>query len=204
MKLILIMLLLVSINITTYTQEQTKEALQLIQQAHDLIFETQEERVKRIATDIKKAIGPESYGIPVKITPFTSWNAFASVTYEGTHYIGLNQGLLDDVNDDELALILGHEFSHILLGHVNRGLADLLEDRIHPIFGIMLFEESRHAEKMSDYLGHYIALRAGYSPCSGVTVWKRLMERYGDYMYGNSHPSNSQRLTYFKESCEVL
>lgn len=183
----------------------------------DMVVETDQNRVSRVATKIVKAIGPEARSIMLYIDQASYWNAFATRTRSGQLVVGVTKGLLNDVNDAELAVILGHEYSHILLGHVGS-----IEDTIHEhdpanhspleadaaekarLAGNLWNAESRHMEKMADYLGNYLAISMGYNPCAARNIWLRRLSTIGDYIYGDSHPSASQRANYFNRICQEL
>ena len=72
--------------------------------------------------------------------------------------VTVTSGMMDYAStDDELAMVLGHEFAHRLLGH---GPASTL------------WREAREAE--ADYLGLYLGARAGYRPDAALAFWRRL------------------------------
>ena len=110
----------------------------------------------------------------------------------------INVGLLNHFckNDDELAAVLGHELSHVLLCHSeNRMIINLLQSVVTAaiisvldftgLFGL-IFEigafgkllqwqnasYSRTNETEADQLGEYIATTACYQPSGAVQVWE--------------------------------
>lgn len=84
------------------------------------------------------------------------------------YLISINKGMLEFVkNEDELAIILGHELAHFNLGH----------------------KRSNHENEFTaDRVGAIYAERAGYDRCRGVIVIKRFNSEAGD-----THPSSRER-----------
>jgi hypothetical protein len=68
-------------------------------------------------------------------------------------------GLLREVSsDDELALLVGHELAHNVLGDS--------------------FTSFKKVEQEADYLGCYFAARAGYDVSGAAAFWRRLAREY--------------------------
>jgi predicted Zn-dependent protease len=113
-------------------------------------------------------------------------------------------------SDAELALILSHEIAHNLLGH-RRQTAEkaapgtLLDVAIglttgihtHGAFARMVSEPySKNFEREADYVGLYLAARAGFDISESANFWRRFsienpasIER----SYSNTHPSSPER-----------
>jgi tetratricopeptide (TPR) repeat protein len=133
-------------------------------------------------------------------------NAFATAKFEGEREhlrvlprVVVFQGMMDrvvrgkddrDGEADRLALILGHELSHILLGHVVRPPAGKTE------FVRQAF--SRKQENDADLKGMELALKAGYSFRRGRGVIDRMRDLGLSYSsfegLGASHPSWNDRV----------
>ena len=80
------------------------------------------------------------------------------------------QGYMDLIakgDDGVVGQVMGHEFTHILLRHIDHGNvgAPLLADAI-----------SREQETAADVLGFKIALKAGYPYAKLIDSYKRLKE----------------------------
>lgn len=99
------------------------------------------------------------------------------------------QGMLDTaINDDAIALILGHEIAHVLLGHTLLG----------PVTPV----EQQKREAMADIVGAFYMMKAGYDVCSGREVWKNILVKYGDNM-GGDHPDHAYRYSELNVQCSA-
>lgn len=79
-------------------------------------------------------------------------------------------------NDDELALVLGHELAHYMKKDVGNAYMP----------GVIL-------EHHADLMGAFIMQRAGYDICKGAEFFKHLKEYAGDSAYSETHPSHAFR-----------
>jgi beta-barrel assembly-enhancing protease len=80
-------------------------------------------------------------------------------------YIYVNTGLLSFLHsDDELAVVLGHEISHIELRHATPNLART----------VLSLGYSKYQEFDADVRGVHLAARAGYDPRAAIDVFTRL------------------------------
>ena len=108
--------------------------------------------------------------------------------------MGIYSGLVSklDLNDDELAQIMGHEIAHAVANHTaekmsmatvqqiavlavaleteDRGLTDLTNSLTR--LGVLL-PNSRTAEYEADRIGMELAVLAGYDPAAGAAVWEK-------------------------------
>jgi len=136
--------------------------------------------------------------------------------------IAVAAGLLKDMDDDEIAIIVGHELAHITHQHAQKTLAnaerrkmvtELIAD-IAPtggaVAGIALSVGgavalkawqsgySRSLEDEADRVGLGYAAAGGYDVRKAPRVWERFQEKYGNenaiknLVVGN-HPRNSAR-----------
>jgi predicted Zn-dependent protease len=118
-------------------------------------------------------------------------------------------------NDDELATVMSHEFSHNLMGHVvaqkkNATLGMLLGaavDAAAASQGISTYGEITQAgseigvlkysvdfEKEADYVGLYVMARAGYDIKRAPVFWRRMSIENPKEIYASvTHPSNAER-----------
>lgn len=126
----------------------------------------------------------------------------------------VTQQFMDEVaqNDpDRLALVLGHELSHLLLGHV-LPTSPSSRARTNTLFTVFRAEEEHEA----DILGMKLALEANYSIRGAREVWIRVKDpeflrqhrEWRDYTsfegVGVDHPSWSDRLALIDTEKESL
>jgi len=130
-------------------------------------------------------------------------------------YIFINRGMVDFVkSDDELAAVLGHELAHVNRRHaLTRLRKDLAfvtlvnrvwkanDDQQALASVVLLFENfrfSRNNEREADRLGMEWAKAAGYDPSGMVTLWERMLKKYGDRQNDltkrlTTHPGHKER-----------
>jgi predicted Zn-dependent protease len=140
-------------------------------------------------------------------------NAFCMPGGKIVFYFGILQKL--QLDDDEVAMIMGHEISHALLEHaaarmgksaatqgaVAIGSALLgLGNLGHQLAGagaqLLTLKFSREDEEQADALGLRLAARAGYDPQAGVTLWRKMMaaSQGAPPQWLSTHPSGSSRV----------
>ena len=120
------------------------------------------------------------------------------------------------LDDDEVAAIMGHEISHALLEHARgahgtrppppssaSALAQRCSASATPgarsgdIGGQLLtLSFSREDESEADRLGMIMAAKAGYNPRAGVTLWKKMMgaSKGAPPQFLSTHPSSETRI----------
>jgi hypothetical protein len=118
---------------------------------------------------------------PVLLFPHDVINAFAD-----GHKISVTTGMMDFVTtDSELALVIGHEIAHNILQHSESIRLDTLLDDVlsayadprqrHDMAKRSSFSKEFEAE--ADYVGVYIAARAGFDISSAGAFWSRVGQR---------------------------
>jgi Zn-dependent protease with chaperone function len=146
-----------------------------------------------------------SYIDPAKVRVYVvdnkEWNAMAMANFS----IYVFSGLMKDMDDDELALVLGHELTHATYEHsrkqakqgmmsgigaqavafgaskVTSGVAkDAAQAGV--ALGATTFGNvySREYEDQADRVGLRYAYEAGYDYKKAPLLWKRFAEKYGD------------------------
>ena len=159
------------------------------------------ERTRRIATSLAPpSVKPESFRIYV--VENEEWNAMAAPNFS----IYVFSGLLKDLDDDEVAIVVGHELAHAVYEHsraqyeksslIQQGTAVASE-----VAGGMIKNQtaseltkmgmgysamtvvnvySRDAEDQADRVGLRYAYEAGYDVEKGPKLWARFAEKYGE------------------------
>lgn len=151
-------------------------------------------------------------------------NAFVNHLLPGKVFI--HEGLFENVKptDDELALILSHEFSHIIHQHGQSrnemtmfisiiqlvlfsfvdpsGVLPFFFDIVLKNFGTGMENfYSRDHETEADLTGIEIAAHACYETRESHAVFGRLSE--GDHYWNSTHPSGESRVAYLLEASGV-
>jgi predicted Zn-dependent protease len=188
----------------------------------------------------QRALGPKDHpqvvrlrAIAQRIIPFTAecnerardwrWevnligskelNAFCMPGGKIAFYYGILSQL--QLDDDEVAVIMGHEISHALLEHARErvGKTSMTRGAIElgsALFGLgntgRLFADlggqlltlrfSRDDESEADALGLVLAARAGYNPRAAVTLWRKMLAaaKGAPPQWLSTHPSGESRI----------
>jgi Zn-dependent protease with chaperone function len=176
--------------------------------------------VERVRGIVDRLLPPylEPDGVRVYVIDNEEWNAMAM----GNYSFYVFSGLLDSVDNDELAIILGHELGHATHEHTRRqhkrnmwiqmatvGAAAAISeldgakrDVAAVVTGLsaMAFANgySRDQEDQADRVGMRYAYEGGFDVSKGPRLWDRFAEKYGDqgalpnFFFG-SHPRSSAR-----------
>ena len=190
----------------------------------------------------KGALAPEGHPqlerlqkIAQKLIPFTTqWNARSRDWSWQINLIGSKQinawcmpggkiafytGILDQLklNDDEVAMIMGHEMAHALREHARErlaksqatgiglsiasqllGLGQLGDVAANLGTQLLTLKYSRDDETESDLVGLEIAARGGYKPEASVTLWQKMQAASGGSggspSFLSTHPSGANRI----------
>ncbi len=130
-------------------------------------------------------------------------------------------GMLRFIKDDnELALILGHELAHNMRRHtdakaMNRMIGAMLGTVITLGTGMdfgTLFENIGHGafsqdfESEADYVGLYYAARSGYKIAHAPDLWRRMgaAESRSIHLAGTTHPSTAKRFLALKATVKEI
>ena len=188
----------------------------------------------------KKALAPDNHpqvirlrAIASRIIPFTdewnprakSWkwevnllgsqqiNAFCMPGGKIAFYYGILQQL--QLNDDEVAMIMGHEMAHALREHARERMGKTLATRGAielgaAIFGLgnagrmaadmggqlLTLKFGREDESEADLVGMELAARAGYNPRAGVSLWNKMGQasKGAPPQFLSTHPSGPTRI----------
>ena len=140
-------------------------------------------------------------------------NAFCMPGGKIAFYTGILQRL--KLDDDEVAMIMGHEIAHALLEHarermVKAGGTELLLRGAAALLGLgslgdmaaagasqlLSLKYSRDDESQADSLGLIVAAQAGYDPQAGVRLWRKMASAGGGSAPGwlSTHPQSAERI----------
>ena len=121
-------------------------------------------RIRRGAEEITVNLKSETVcGYNIRLAQTSTINAYA----DGKN-ITMTSGMMDFVkNDDELALIIGHELGHNTMGHIRKIVSNI-------ILSVGGTRYTRPFETEADYVGLYYMVRAGYNPEGVEDFWQRL------------------------------
>ena len=136
------------------------------------------------ADEVGKSVGFVYFDDPLQ-------NAFAL----GGNKMVFFSGFTASVDDDELAIVIGHEMAHNVASHISEQRASRL------LVGLAGGDTGRagwqaaftlKAEQEADELGILYAALAGYDPFAAARLWQRRPDPAG-YSYFRTHPSNPER-----------
>ena len=186
------------------------------------------ERVQRILTRIAPPYVDQTR-FRVYVVDSKDWNAMAMANGS----IWVFRGLLNDMDDDEVALVVGHELAHVTHEHLrrefNKGLwvqgltlagvfaAEAIDNdwaRLGTQYGAMLAGTalanhfSRDSEAQADRVGLRYAYEGGYDPAKAPHLWERFRDKYGDdgkvmTFFFGSHPTESDRIRKMEEQVSL-
>jgi Zn-dependent protease with chaperone function len=176
-------------------------------------------RVRRI---MERLLPPyvSSDDIRVRVVDTKEWNASAM----GNGAIWVYRGLLRELDDDELAIILGHELAHYTHEHSRRGAKSAMWGQLAGLAGIVgagtvsngtgrtaanlgallsvsawQSGYSRDLEDQADRVGLRYAHEGGFDVTKGPGLWKKFREKYGEQgsattFFFGSHSRPSDRI----------
>lgn len=158
------------------------------------------QRVQRLVTKLAPPYVDQSK-LRVYVIDNKEWNAMAM----GNGAIWVFSGIMDDMSDDELAIVVGHELAHythehsrrqmrkgmwIQMGSLaalaaaqaidNNGLRALAQ--VGSVLGFTAWMNGygRDLEDQADRVGMRYAYEGGYDIRRAPGVWQRFLEKYGE------------------------
>ena len=157
-------------------------------------------RIHRIlASLVPPYVNPDQ--LRTHVVKTKEWNAAAM----GNGAVWVYTGLIDEMSDDELAIILGHELTHYTHEHSRRSAKKAMWGEIAAATAVVALEQvdndtardvalvgtmlsftawqsgySRDFEDQADRVGLRYAYEAGYDVTKGPRVWERFRDKYGD------------------------
>lgn len=194
----------------------------------------------------QKALAPANHPqlqrlrrIAQRIIPHAvAWNPRAKDWQWEVNLIGSNQinafcmpggkiafytGILDQLqlNDDEVAMIMGHEMAHALREHARErmgksaatnigagllsqllGLGDLGQTVAGLGVELISLRFGREDESEADLVGMELGARAGFDPRAGITLWQKMAaaSKGAPPQWLSSHPAGSTRIADMERS----
>jgi predicted Zn-dependent protease len=188
----------------------------------------------------KRALAPDNHpqvvrlrAIAARIIPHSyEWNPRAKDWKWEINLIGSKQinafcmpggkiafyyGILDtlQLNDDEVAAVMGHEVAHALREHARERMGKTVATRGaveigSAIFGLgnlgraaadmggqlLTLKFGREDESEADLVGLELAARAGYDPRAGVTLWQKMAaaNKGAPPQWLSTHPAGKTRI----------
>ncbi len=169
--------------------------------------------VEREGVEMAFMVVPENIPhIKIGLKETDKVNAFAKFT--GIEVTG---GMLRFVeNDDELAVIIGHEIAHLTHRHLPKnmavaGLCGLVGGLTGPFAGpvtqALYAPYCRENEREADYFGLLYAHKAGYDIERGIELWKRFaieIPKSRSTSFLRTHPATPERILRVKKVTEMI
>lgn len=141
-----------------------------------------DKEVQEVYNNLTKYTGLAQYSLPALVIDKNDGeiNAYS----QGFGYpIHIYSGMIKFCHSkDEIASILAHELSHVLLQHA---ILNPNGDN-DPNYETFL-------EGNADKFGVYLTMRAGYNVCESKEIWARLRLINGDFETNSTHPNYSYR-----------
>jgi hypothetical protein len=120
--------------------------------------------------------------------------------------IVVTTGLIRFVRSEaELAAIIAHEMAHSILGHQTAAMAGQRQAELAAYIkrgpNATDFAFSRQLEADADYVGLYLAARAGYDLDDIPTIWRRLAQVDPSMItFGGDHPTTPERVVAMEQT----
>jgi predicted Zn-dependent protease len=145
--------------------------------------------------------------------------------------IGVNEGMFKvATNQNQLAVVLGHELSHVVAQHGAERVSDNLATQVgvaaasaygatrginpqatQALLGVgsqvgILLPFSRAQEKEADTMGQRFMAEAGFNPEAAVTLWQKMEKQGGGSgsSFLSTHPSPGQRIANMQRGAQQL
>jgi Zn-dependent protease with chaperone function len=158
------------------------------------------DRVRRIMDRLRPPY-MASNALRVHVVETKEWNAAAM----GNGAVWIYSGLIDDMSDDELSIVLGHELTHFSHEHSRRAAkqgiwtqmlgvgalaaSQAIDDKsartgaqVASLLTVTAFANgySRNHEDQADRVGLRYAHEGGFDVAQGPRLWQRFREKYGE------------------------
>lgn len=211
---------------TTATEAEIKREAATQKRLAEQIRKERENRLASVAAPTKAAsiyyckkldTAPDNCNFPVLLVEDQDINAFAD-----GEKVYIPVGMIRFVeNDDELALVVGHELAHNILTHTNKKFGNAVLGTLVDVlvlattgvdtggaFGdVGARAYSQGFESEADYLGLYITARAGYDIDRATMLWRRMAIEHPSAIiktYNGTHPSTPERFTSLSAAADEI
>jgi predicted Zn-dependent protease len=181
--------------------------------------EATQARVQNVASRIKST-GLLQYNYKAYANPKDDWNAFCTIG----QVLSVNKGMLEAVDDDELAMVMGHEMAHGERRHPATGfkkslglglIVDLYLTKNENTTSLIVSNLAANIinsevftlgqEWEADNIGYQYMVAAGYNPGAGSAQMAKVRAKYGELwaegpvriIQPNNHPKMSDRVNNF-------
>lgn len=141
--------------------------------------------------------------------------------------IAFYTGIIDQLrlNDDEIAMVMGHEMAHALREHSREqlaksqatglglslgaqllGLGDLGNAAARVGTQLLSLKFSRNDESEADLVGLELAARAGFNPQAAVTLWQKMGQATGSngVSFLSTHPTGPNRIRQLESNVPLV
>ncbi|UTW05449.1 M48 family metallopeptidase [Amphritea atlantica] len=123
-----------------------------------------------------------------------SFNAFTT----GGTYIVVHRGLMQQLDDDEVAAVVGHEIAHTVANHAGERQTT---QQISTLASSAARKQGYQAaythelEREADRIGVLYAALAGFDPYAATGIWQRQYRQEGNArsLFAHDHPVNAER-----------
>lgn len=112
--------------------------------------------------------------------------------------VQVGAGFLEDYPDEQIAVVVAHEFAHNILRHRDRLIARGVDYGLLSGFGANV-KYFRQTEVQADLLSVYLLANAGYPLRATTAFWKRFgPSKAGGILRSRSHPAWRDRVATFE------
>lgn len=187
-------------------------------------------RVRRVRGIMRKLLPPyiPFEDVRVRVVVTEEWNASAM----GNGAIWVYSGLMEEMSDQELAIILGHELAHFTHEHSRKGAKQRMWGQLAAVAGAVgsnvaggaagslagmggalglsawTSGYSRGMEDQADRVGLRYAYEGGFDVERGPSLWEKFREKYGEsdsvsnFFFG-SHSRPSDRIENIEKELDL-
>lgn len=143
-----------------------------------------------------------NYNLRMVISPVSNASA------DGKN-VTVYSGIMKDLDTDQkVALIVGHEIAHNIMRHIQKGQGNAMVGAgfgvlIAAVTGVNMTNTMANIgggmhqvdfEAEADYVGMYLAERAGYDTSNATEVWREMsINNPAAVSHGGDHPANAER-----------